>query len=199
MYLFEQFIKNWYLPNKAKFSRDIDKHADHAPLPQVYEPVSDGKTRVGMINSVNAECSKLRYKLDPNGGLTDFYNHPEFTEWRHQNQRWDEPCDCDDFAVYAVALFRECGIMTDAWVWNLIISPGHQITQAWANHVICGAYFKSGDGQEWVAIIDTNSAARKKPFWFKSNKSTAQRAILEHFSKLYNVNYYKLIDVPYPF
>lgn len=199
MDLFEQFVTGWYLPRKARFSREMAINAPRATLPQVHERVDDGKVRLGMVKAINAECSKLRYTPDPLGGLTDFYNHPEFTQWRQNKQRWDEPCDCDDFAVYAVALFNECGVTADAWVWNLIISPGHQVTQAWANHVICGAYFKDSSGQEWTAVIDTNSAARGKPFWFKGNAESAKPAILNHFSRLYKVNYYKLIDVPFPF
>lgn len=198
---FESFVRNFYLPNKMAYSRQLDTNlsASKAPLPVLGKAGSDGRVWVDTVNAVNAECGKLRYTSDPLGGLIDYYNHPEVTQWRQNNKRWDVPCDCDDFAVYAVALFRKCGVSTDkAWVWNLLIDPGLQISQAWANHVICGVEIWDGS-KFWTAVIDTNSAALNQVFWFAGDRTAAASAVMAHFSGIYKVTYYRLVQVEYPF
>jgi hypothetical protein len=201
MDLFEGFITGFYLPRKAAWSREIDAKVknSHAPLPVLGKAGADGRLSKQVIEAINSQCGKLQYTSDPLGGLADFYNHPELSQWRLNNKRWDQPCDCDDFAVYAVALARACGTAQDkAWVWNLIITPGNQISQAWANHVIAG--FELWDGTKlWTAIIDTNSASRNQVSWFQGDRQQTQAAILAHFNAVYKVSYYKLLAVPYPF
>jgi len=198
----ESFIKGVYLPNKAAYSRQCDaalKGAQHAALPVLGKAGNDGRLSIDTINAINEQCGRLKYVSDPLGGLLDYYTHPETTQWALNNNRQDIPCDCDDYAVYAVALARACGIAWDkAWVWNLIINPSNQISQCWANHVICGIEYWDGT-RYWTAIIDTNSAARHQPWWFQGDRAAVEQAVIANFSALYKVNYYKLIPVDWPF
>ena len=198
MDFFENMVR-WILDNKRNFSQHVASGSEKAPLPIVGSADKSGYPTPELAKLVNLKCSELVYTSDPNGGLTDFYNHPEFTQWRQNNQKWQDPCDCDDFAVYAVALFRKAGVKVEhAWIWNLIIDPGYQFSQMWANHVICGFKLMSG-GQIWTGIIDTNTAANKQVLWFKCSPEEAKPAIIKHFNGVYKVNYYKILEVQYPF
>lgn len=197
MDFFEQIVR-WILANKKQFSLDVAKHSKKSPLP-VIGKAENGYPGVKQAEDINKKCSELVYTSDPNGGITDYYTHPEATQYRQDNKIWTDPCDCDDFAVYAVALFRKAGVKPEnAWIWNLIINPGNQFTQMWANHVICGFRLMS-DNQVWTGIIDTNTAATKQILWFKCSPEEAKPAIIKHFNNVYKVNYYKLIEVEYPF
>lgn len=198
MDFFEQIVR-WILENKKQFSLTVAKASKKVPLP-VIGTARNGYPDVKQAQDINLKCSELVYTSDPNGGITDYYNHPEATQYRQDNKLWSEPCDCDDFAVYAVALFRKAGVKPEnAWIWNLIINPGNQFTQMWANHVICGFKLVSHDGQMWTGVIDTNTAATKQILWFKCSPEQAKPEIIKHFNNVYKVNYYKLIEVEYPF
>ena len=206
MDIFEIFVRG-YLGKKEHDSKQI-AHAQHklrSPLPIVGSAKNNGSITIALAHAVNEQCAKLKYKLDPLGGVSDYYNHPETTQYRLDMKNNTLPCDCDDFAVYAVGRFRKAGAHPlNAWVWNLIIDPMSQFTQAWANHVICGFALRDAKGQTWTGIIDTNTAARDKIFWFKGDKDKTQDAIIKHFRNIYKragkeANYYKLIEAKYPF
>ncbi len=198
---FIDFVRSCILPNKQKFSQELAAKfpLNRSPLPRLGQAGTDGRVSMSTIESVNAQCAQLRYNADPLWGLSDFYNHPEYTEWMRKYNQWKDPCDCDDFAVYAVALLHKCGINhSKAWIWNLLVDPPSQVTQAWANHVIAGVEY--WDGQKiWTAIIDTNSAKQGRPYWFQGDKIAVQSSVIQHFRDIYKVNYYTLITVPFPF
>lgn len=197
MDFFESVVR-WILDNKRNFSLQIAQGSKKAPLP-VIGGSQNGYPGVKQAADINLLCSELVYTSDPNGGITDYYNHPEATQYRQNNKVWSDPCDCDDFAVYAVALFRAGGVKPEnAWIWNLIIAPVNQFSQMWANHVICGFKLMSG-AQVWTGIIDTNTAANKQVIWFKCSPEEAKPAIIKHFNDIYKVNYYKVLEVDYPF
>lgn len=100
--------------------------------------------------------------------------------------------------------------LTAPHMFNILQPVLAQIIQSWANHVICGFSIIDGNGVTWTGVIDTNTAARAKLkgvgkdkaiFWFKGHPDdlNVQQAIVEKFSSIYNVNYYKLIADKYPF
>ncbi|MEJ5201899.1 MAG: hypothetical protein WHV66_06650 [Anaerolineales bacterium] len=196
--LFIQFVTGWVLPKKADYSRQVALNAPKAALPVLGQAGSDGRVSMQTIEKVNQQCARLRYVADPLWGLVDFYNHPEYTQWQLVNNRWDQPCDCDDLAVYAHALFLKTGIRSDkVWIWNILVSPGYQISQAWANHVMCAVEYWDGS-KIWTAIIDTNSAANGKAFFFYGDRFDAQMPVIQHFKQLYGVQYYALVKVDPP-
>lgn len=200
MSIFKWWVQHHYLPNKAEQSRKLMAKIPVRTLPVLGDALLSGYPSQGLLNAINAQCKKLPYKLDQLWGLADLYNSPGFTQYKLETGDKSIDCDCDDFAVYAVALAKKAGVDPKcATVGNLIINPWNQFTQAWANHVI--AVFDYFDGsQYWTAVIDTNSAARReKPFWFPGKRTEASPAIIQHFSNIYNVNYKWLLDVPYPF
>lgn len=194
-------IQNWYLPRKAEGSRrrallDVNFRR---PLPVLGGVHPDGRLTRSTVDAINTQLGKLTYTSDPLWGADDYYSHPRSIQWRLENQRNDLPCDCDDYAVYAVALARAAGMNhTEGWVWNLIIDPAKQVSQAWANHVI--AAFAYGTGSEqWIAVIDTTSAGRGKVVWFSGTEQSVHAQVIDHFNRVYSVSYYKILRVPYPF
>ena len=198
---FSWAIENWYLPRKAEDSRkraEPDK-AFHRPLPKLGQVGPDGKLPLRLAEVINLQCQRLGYTPDPLWGADDYYTHPELTQYRLESGRTDIPCDCDDYAVYAYALARKCGMSySHGWIWNLIIDPAKQVSQAWANHVVV-AFSIGSDTQPWVGVIDTNSAAQGKPIWFQGTPESVEQRVLAHFGGVYKVSYYKLLRVPYPF
>lgn len=200
--LFSAFIEGWILPQKAHWSRQIAVNIPTdklRPIPALGKANADGYLPLSVLKDINAQCGKLQYKLDPLWGMSDYYTLPELTQYQLEKGRWEYPCDCDDFAVYARALMLAAGVEpVNCWIWNLIIAPGSQITQAWANHVICGFEYWDGN-KHWTGVIDTNTAARKKIFWQTGTREFTAERFIKQFSDIYQVNYYKLLQVPDPF
>lgn len=198
--LFEAAVRG-FLARKQTISRDRAARTPKAPLPVLGKAGADGRVSKETIEAVNRQCGKMPYQQDPWFGIDDFYNHPETSQWRLNNEKWDIPYDCDDYATYAVALLRACGLAhSKAWLWNLLINPAHQLTDMAYNHVIAGVEYWDGTSI-WTAVIDTNTAASGKLFWVKGSPDleAVQAAVIQHFNAVYKKQYYKVLRVDYPF
>lgn len=204
---FDAFI-DWFvkpfLANKATQSRD--KAAGHvrATLPVLGKAGGDGLLSLTTLNAINAQLGKLPYRADPL--LFDYYTHPGVVQqclntggWKISGNNEEWSCDCDDFAAYAYDLFKLTGARADSFqIWNLIINPTTQLWNAWANHVILVSRYWDGT-KEWTCVLDTNSAADKKPIWFAMRLEQAEAAVLQYFSTRYSVQYYRALNISYPF
>lgn len=186
------------LPNKQKYSQQVGAKTPKAALPVLGKP-QNGQVSLGLIDAINEQCAKLKYKTDPLWGLKDYYTHPETVQYEVNNKTRTQPYDCDDLAVYAYALAEAAGVArANCRIWNLIINPPQQISQMWANHVI--ACFRHDNGQgTWWGVIDTNTAYNDQVFWHLGTEEQAMARFIEQFSGIYKVNYYKIIPVQYPF
>lgn len=200
-YSFEWIVSNIYLPYKESRSRDNDRYLQkfHVSLPKLGQAGTDGRVSLQTLRDINAYCAKIPYKADPLMGFVDFYNHPEYSNYLIVNNLTTDCYDCDDVAVLAKALVDKCGAnFSKSWVWNLIIRPDKQFTEAAFNHVICGV--ELWDGRNiFTVVIDTNSLANKDVFIFYGDKNQAKNEIIKKFSEMYKVTYSMLLDVKYPF
>lgn len=187
--LFAGAVKSIYLPLKVMRSKKFLRMPRN-PLPKVSE-AENGKITLALANAVNAQCGKLTYQPDPANGLYDMYNHPEHTQYLLDTGNYGKSSnDCDDYAAYAQALFREAGVdPSEHWEWNVLVKLLKQPTQGKYNHVICG--FRMGD---WYGVIDTNTAARGKIFWFKGSLNDAKKHFIETFKETYPADYYELVE-----
>ncbi|PIQ25434.1 hypothetical protein COW20_15345 [bacterium (Candidatus Blackallbacteria) CG13_big_fil_rev_8_21_14_2_50_49_14] len=199
---FDPFLEWFVLPflrEKAKKSVSLAVYYPKAPMPLLGSAGQDGLLHPSTIEAINNQLSKLPYRADPL--LFDYYTHPGVTQKCLDTGNWgDWSCDCDDFAVYAYALFRLTGAKPGQgfWIWNLIIDPTQQLWNAWANHVILG--FRQWDqGRFKTGVLDTNSAEEKKVIWFDLPPEQAETAVLKYFGEKYKVQYYRAIRVDYPF
>lgn len=193
-----------WLVNKATYSQLPALFVPKAPLPVLGTP-SNGQATRALMTAVNNRLGQLEYHSDPFGGTGDLYNHPEHTEWllQHQGPNENRPRDCDDFAVYAYALFRKAGVNpANIWIWNLIV--GDQFRDVAWNHVIMGLTCADAPGR--VYVLDTNSAAWHQPHEFFGTKDSVEAAVRKFFGDVYKDQktgqprqYKYLIDVPPPF
>lgn len=200
-WLFQQAVLNIYLPNKEKRSRDLAQQFSkfNVSLPQLGLAGQDKRIGMDTINKINEYCGRLPYKSDPLWGFVDLYNHPEFTNYFIVNNIKLDTYDCDDVAVLAKALCDRCGCdSSKSWIWNLIIRPDKQFTEAAYNHVICGIEFWDGI-RNWTVVIDTNTVARREVFFFLGKKEEVKQQVISKFNSIYNVTYSILLDVRYPF
>lgn len=205
---FNPFIEWFVLP----FLRDKKQKSmlKAAGMPKIALPVlgragQDGLLHPSTVAAINQELGRLPYRADPL--LFDYYSHPGVIarclasgDWRIQdsNEQWS--CDCDDFAAYAYELFRLTGAKEEYgfWIWNLIIDPAEQLWNAWANHVVLG-FRQYENGQYKTGVMDTNSAANRQIIWFDVPPEQASVPVMQHFGKLYKVNYFRALHVEYPF
>lgn len=186
------------LPNKQKFSQQVGSKTPHRPLP-VLGANQNGQVSLGLIAAINKQCAKAPYRLDPLWGLKDYYTHPETVQYEIDYNTRKQPYDCDDLAVYAHALAEAAGVSRDnCRIWNLIINPPQQVSQMWANHVIAAFRHDNGQGT-WWGVIDTNTAYHGQIFWHLGTEEEAKARFVQQFSGIYNVNYFKIIPVQYPF
>lgn len=189
MDLFALAVKHVYLPRKVSKSLPYAKALPRRPLP-VLGQAKDGQITLALADAVNAQCGKLRYQSDPVNGLIDLYNHPEHTQYLLETGDYSRSMnDCDDYQGFAQGLFIKAGVnKVNCGEWNAILPWYQQLTKARYNHVIC--WFKMG---EWTGIIDTNSAANGKIFWFKGTEAEVKRQVLETFKGIYPADYYELV------
>jgi len=192
-------IANLYLMHKEHLSVTTHKNTPRSPLP-VLGRAPNGNPPPSLVQAVNSQLSKLKYRMDPLNGTLDFYNPAEYTQWQLENQRWDQPCDCDDYAAYALGLFRAAGVAEHrVWLWTLVIDWTELTTKMWANHVLCGVELVDGNGQTWTGVLDTNSSGqRAAPFWFKGAADAAGEQVKAEFGRIYGVNYSYLFKSKYP-
>jgi hypothetical protein len=199
--MLEYLIKTIYLPLKNHNSRKTHWYTPKQTLP-VLGFSNNGNPEKLLIESINDQLGKLKYTADPLSGAYDFYNPAEFTQWQLNNNNFDFPCDCDDFAAYGYGLARKSGVSKDRVTMStLIVNWQSLFSKMWANHVILLLHLTEGNGREWTACLDTNSAARKKVFWVQGKPLDQQtrKNIMELFGNIYRVNYGALIDSEYPF
>lgn len=192
---FAQIVSSLYLPNKVRSSLPLAKTMPRKPLPVLGQAKANGYPTKDLAEAINAQCHQLKYRSDPGNGLVDLYNHPEHTQYLLETGAYEtSACDCDDFATYAIALFLKAGVARDkVWEWNMIVPWHKQFTQARWNHVICGFTYWDGS-QEWTGIIETNTAARNKLFWFKGTATEAKSAVLKTFCSVYTqADYYEAV------
>lgn len=194
---------NW-LNGKQLVSQFPAIFCPKSPLPVLGQAVN-GKATRALIVAINDRLGRLEYHSDPWGGAGDLYNHPEHTEWllQHQGPNEKRPRDCDDFAVFAHALARKAGVKQEhVWIWNLIVA--NQFRDVKWNHVIVGMRCAEEPGK--IYVLDTCSAAWKKPHEFAGDKWTVEVAVRRLFGEAYRDEktgqprqFGYLIDVPPPF
>lgn len=187
--MFQQLVKDVYLPHKVRLSLRLARSQRRQALPVLGESL-EGRATVALAEAINARCGQLKYKLDPWWGLYDYYNHPEHTEYLAATGDYEQSTnDCDDYATYAQALFYQAGVSSDnAWEWNLIVPAYKQVTQGKWNHTLCG--FRTA---ERVGVIDTNSAARRTVFWFTGNQAEIEQQVIAKFRTIYPADYRALV------
>lgn len=192
-------VKNLYLPYKLNESLKEMKSQTKRSLPVLIGDLKeDRRPSVRLANAVNHQCGRLKYKHDPMNGLIDRYTHPEHIQWILETGNYDKTpagVDCDDFASYAISLFLKAGVNPDhVWEWNMVVPFFNQFTQAKYNHVICGFSLVDANEEEWVGVIDTNTAHHKKIVWVNGSKEESKDEVLAHFRNIYPANYYALIE-----
>ena len=103
-------VSSVILPLKEELSRDIALKTPQRPVAVLGKARDNGQVSLSLINEINRQCARLPYKLDPLGGLKDYYTHPQTVQYSIENGTRTVPYDCDDLAVYAHALAEAASV-----------------------------------------------------------------------------------------
>lgn len=193
----ELSILKKYLETKERVSKFIANNPPKLEVPKFDLKGTSVNAVADLLTKVNSYIQlNLKYASDPFWGSFDYYTHPYRILEKIQKKDFKDSCDCDDYATFAVFLYREMykhkyKEMIDkativSIIPNIINSPSDI---KWA-HVI--AVFSPANDVRY--IIDTNGLT-----FIQDKPENLEKRILEHFSKLYNTRYFYYIDHGYPF